>query len=79
MRLVIASITGILMALYMMYFVIPLLSIEHTNFATFVNGSDTTVIQSYALGSGFYQVMPLIPILIAGFAIISYALKRDID
>lgn len=78
MRIVVAILTGIFMSLYFMYFFIPLLSVEHTQFNSFVNSTDTTIIQSYAFGQGFYTAVPLIPILVAGFIIISYALKRDI-
>lgn len=77
MRVVVATLTGIFMSLYFMYFFIPLLSIEHTQFNTFVNSTDTTIAQSYTIGTGFYTVVPLIPILVAGFIIISYALKRE--
>ena len=79
MREIIGTLTGVFMALYFMYFFIPLLSTEHTNFSTLVNSSDTTIAQSYALGSGFYAVVPLIPILVAGFILISIALKRGVD
>jgi len=79
MRVVVASLTGIFMALYFMYFIIPLLSTEHTNMAGpyLINATDPTVVTSFNLGQGFYTVMPLVPILIACFFIISYALKRD--
>ena len=79
MRIVVSAITGIFIALYMMFFVIPLISVEHTNFANplLINSTDPTVVTSFALGNGFYQAMPLIPIFIAIFVIISVALKRD--
>ena len=62
-----------------MYFVIPLLSTEHTNFANplLINSTDPTVVSANTLGQGFYQVMPAIPLLIGAFVIINYALKRD--
>ena len=79
MRIVVACITGIFMALYFMYFVIPLLSVEHTNFSNplLINTTDATVVTSYNLGQGFYQIMPVIPLLIGAFVIINVALKRD--
>jgi hypothetical protein len=79
MRVIVAGITGIFIALYFMYWIIPLLNTEHTNFSTplLINTTDATVVTSYNLGQGFYQVLPIIPIFIFAFVIISYALKRD--
>lgn len=79
MRVVVASITGIFLALYLMYFAIPLLSTEHTltNVPLLINSTDPTVVTSFNLGQGFYTAMPIIPILVAGFIIISYALKSE--
>ena len=67
------------MALYMMYFAIPLMNTEHTAFSNplLINTTDSTVVTSYALGQGFYTIIPLIPIFVMGFVIINYALKRD--
>lgn len=79
MRIVVGAITGILMALYFMYFMYPLLNTTHANFSILVNATDPTIASSYTLGSGFYQVIPLIPLLVGGFVIINYALKRDAD
>lgn len=71
------AITGIFMALYFMYFVFPLLSTSHTNFNILVNATDPTIATSYTLGSGFYTIIPLIPILVGAFVIINFSLKRD--
>lgn len=74
------AITGIFLALYFMYFVIPLMSTEHTMFSAspyLVNTTDTVTSNSYNLGQGFYTFLPLIPIGIAAFVLINYALKRD--
>lgn len=80
MRQVVATLTGIFVVLYLMYWVIPLLNTEHTLFSAnplLVNTTDTTVVTSYNLGQGFYNILPLIPILVAAFVLINYALKRD--
>lgn len=71
------TLTGIFMALYFMYFVYPLLNTTHANFSILVNSTDPTIATSYTLGSGFYQVIPLIPLLVGAFVIINVALKRD--
>lgn len=77
MRIIVGGITGIFMALYVMYFMYPLLSVTHTNFNNLVNASDPTIATSYTLGVGFYNIIPLLPLLAAGFVFVNYALKRD--
>ena len=74
-----ALITGILMSIYFMFFVFPLLSTEHTLFSNplLINTTDSTVVTSYNLGQGFYTVLPFIPILVGGFILFNYALKRE--
>ncbi len=79
MRAIVGGISGIFVAIYMMFFAIPLISTEHTSFANplLINSTDPTVVTSFNLGSGFYLVLPLVPVLIVVFAWISIALKRD--
>ena len=79
MRQVVSTLTGIFMALYFMYWFIPMVSTTHTNFANplLINSTDATVVTSFALGQGFYIMIPMIPILVGAFVIINYALKRD--
>lgn len=80
MRQIVGAITGIFLALYFMFFVIPLMSTEHTLFSAspyLVNTTDTVTSTSYNLGQGFYTFLPMIPIGVAAFVLINYALKRD--
>jgi len=79
MRVIVGLLTGILMALYFMYFVFPLLSTEHTAFSNplLINTTDPVVVTSYNLGQGFYTALPWIPMLVGGFVVINYSLKRD--
>ena len=79
MRVVVGLITGLFMCLYFMYFAFPLMSTEHTMFTNplLINTTDATVVTSYNLGQGFYNVLPFIPILVGAFVIINYSLKRD--
>lgn len=65
------------MSLYFMYFMYPLLNTTHSNFAILVNSTDPTIANAYTLGSGFYQVIPLLPLLGGAFILINVALKRD--
>ena len=79
MRAITGGISGIFVSLYLFLFAIPLISSEHTSFANplLINSTDPTVVTSFALGNGFYQAMPLIPVFIVIFIWISIALKRD--
>lgn len=79
MRMVVGLITGLLMSLYFMYFAYPMMSTEHTLFNNplLINSTDPTVVTSFNLGQGFYTVLPFIPILVGGFVIFNYSLKRD--
>lgn len=77
MRQIVSTLVGIFMSLYFMFFYYPLISTSHTNFNLLVNSTDPVIAQSYTLGSGFYQVIPAIPLLVGAFTIINNALKRD--
>ena len=79
MRLIVGCITGIIVSLYLMYFVFPLLVTTHSNFATIVNASDPTVATSYTMGAGFYAILPFIPVIVTVFLVFSYALKTRPD
>ena len=79
MREIAATLSGIFMVLYIMYFFIPMLSSTHTTFSSLVNSSDPVIANSYNLGQGFYTVGPLVPIFVSAFIIISAALKRGPD
>lgn len=78
MKLVVATVTGIILCLGFMYFMFPLLITEHTATSTIFNSTDPTIAQSFAFGSGFYQVIPFLPILAGLFIIFAYALRRSI-
>lgn len=80
MRQVVSTLTGILMALYFIYFAVPMIYTEHNSLMTsplIINSTDPTVVTSFNLGSGFYTILPLIPILVGCFVIINVSLKRD--
>ena len=75
MREVVGTITGILLALYLSYWFIPMVYQSHINFANVFNATDPVISQSYTLGLGFYQIALLVPIFVGAFVIISVALK----
>lgn len=77
MRAIVGAIIGIFMALYAMYFMYPALSATHTSFNNLVNASDPVIATSYTMGTGLYNVIPLIPFLVGAFVLFSIAIKRD--
>ena len=79
MREVIGFITGILMVLYFFYLVYPLFNSESNSLPSIVNMTDPVVVNSTNLGTGFYNVLPAVPILAGIFLLINFSLKRDND
>lgn len=77
MREVVALIAGIVMAAYLLFFAIPLLTTEKSAMNAFLNTTDSTISLSQNLGQGFYSALPLIPVFVGVFLIISYALRHD--
>ena len=77
MRQVISLIGGIILAIYSLYFIVPMLSITKTGESALFNSSDTTIALSQNLGQGMYTVIWFIPVVVGVFLIISFALRRD--
>lgn len=77
MRQIVAGITGVIMTLYLLYFAIPMLSIQYTASTSFFNQTDPTIVLSTTLGTGFYTILPLIGIFVMAFLVIAYALRRE--
>lgn len=77
MRYLAGGLFGIAFGLYLMYWMYPLLSTEHTAFNNLVNASDPVIVNSYNMGQGFYYAIPFIPFLVWGFLLIAYAQKRS--
>lgn len=77
MREVVAMIAGIVLAGYILFFALPMLTNEKSAMSSMLNATDPTISLSQNLGQGFYTALPLVPILVAVFLIIAYALRRD--
>ena len=75
-RQIVGAITGVVLSLMFMYFMLPSMVIEHTQTSLMFNGTDPVIQQSYAFGSGFYTVLPFIPLIVSAFVLMSYALRR---
>ena len=80
MRQIVGAIVGIIMVLYFFYLVYPMFYNESNTLPNIVNMSDPNIVTSTNLGTGFYNALPLIPILGAAFLLINFSLKRgDVD
>ncbi len=78
MREVVGLIGGIILALYTLFFLVPMLSFTKAGESSLFNSTDPTISMSYTLGTGMYNVIWFIPLLVGAFLIISFALRRDI-
>lgn len=77
MRQVAGVVTGIILALSILYFAEPMLTNSKTAMASLVNATDPNIATATALGNGFYLALPLLSIACAAFLIIAYALRRS--
>lgn len=77
MRQVVSMVGGIVIALYALFFIVPLLSSTKTGEASLFNQTDPTIALSNTLGTGFYSAIWFIPIIAGAFLLISFALRRD--
>ena len=78
-RQIVGAITGIVLSLMFLYFMLPSMNVEHTTTQLMFNGTDPNIVTSYAFGSGFYTVLPFVPMIVTAFVLISYALRRPVD
>ena len=77
MRQVVSLIVGIIVALWLNFFLVPMLSTTKTGEAPLFNATDPTISLSQTLGTGFYSAIWFVPVIIGVFLIISYALRRE--
>jgi NhaP-type Na+/H+ or K+/H+ antiporter len=78
MKAVVSTIMGVILSLYLMYYFFPLLQTNQAMLGSVVNATDPVIVTSNAMGSGFYLVLPFIPIFVGLFILFAYALKRGI-
>lgn len=77
MRLVVSTLAGIIVSLYFMFYIFPLIQIERVQTVNIFNGTDPIISTSYQMGTGFYSIIPFVPILVALFILFAYALRRS--
>jgi len=78
MKMVVSTLMGIILCLYLFYFFYPLLQTEKAASDLLFNTTDPVIVTSYALGTGFYAALPFIPILVGLFVLFAYSLKRSL-
>lgn len=77
MKEIVGLVVGIPMALYSLYFFLPLLSSEHAATQSFFNQTDPVIAQANDFGQGWFLVLPLAGIFVGAFLFISIALRRS--
>jgi len=77
MREVVGLVGGIIIALYCLFFIVPMLSITKTGESALFNSSDSTISLSQNLGQGMYTFIWFVPVIVGVFLIISFSLRRD--
>lgn len=78
MREVISLLGGIIIALYSLFFIVPMLSTTKAGEAPLFNSTDPTIALSNTIGQGFYDAIWFVPIVIGAFLLISFALRMDV-
>ena len=78
MREVIGLLGGIIMALYSLFFIVPMLATTKSGEAPLFNSTDPTIALSNTIGQGFYDAIWFVPVIIGLFLLIAFALKMDI-
>lgn len=78
MRQVVSLIGGIVIALYALFFIVPMLSSTKTGEVSLFNSTDPTISLSQTLGTGFYSAIWFVPIIVGVFLLIAFALRRDV-
>ena len=77
MKMVVSTLMGIILTLYLMYYFFPLLQTEYAASQLLFNSTDPVIATSYAMGTGFYAALPFVPIFVALFILFAYSLKRS--
>lgn len=79
MREVVSLLGGIIIALYALFFIVPMLSTTKAGEAPLFNSTDPTIALSNTIGQGFYDAIWFVPIIIGAFLLISFALRMDLS
>lgn len=77
MREVIGAIMAAVSGLFLLWFLLPMLTTLYNQIKLTVDVSDPTIAQLLVLGDAVYAILGLIVILVVGYLIIAYATRRE--
>ena len=77
MREVIGAIMAAVTGLFLLWFLLPMLTTMYNQIKLSVDVSDPTIAQLLVLGDAVYAVLGLIVLIVVGFLIFSYATRRE--
>jgi len=77
MREVIGAIMAAVSGLFLLWFLLPMLTTLYNQVKLTVDQQDPTIAQLLVLGDGVYSVLGLIVIIVVGYLIMAYATRRE--
>lgn len=77
MREVIGAIMAAVTGLFLLWFLLPMLTTMYNQVKLAVDVSDPTIAQLLVLGDAVYAILGLIVILVVGYLILAYATRRE--
>lgn len=77
MREVIGAIMAAVSGLFLLWFLLPMLTTIYNQVKLTVDQNDPTISTLLQLGDGVYSILGLIVIIVVGYLIIAYATRRE--
>ena len=77
MREVIGAIMAAVSGLFLLWFLLPMLTTLYNQTKLTVDISDPTIAALLQLGDGVYSILGLIVIVVVGYSIMAYATRRE--
>ena len=77
MREVIGAIMAAVSGLFLLWFLLPMLTTLYNQTKLTVDVSDPTIAALLQLGDGVYSILGLIVIVVVGYSIMAYATRRE--
>jgi len=77
MREVIGGIMAAVSGLFLLWFLLPMLTTMYNQVKLTVDQDDPTIATLLQLGDGVYSVLGLIVIVVVGYLIMAYATRRE--
>lgn len=77
MREVIGAIMAAVSGLFLLWFLLPMLTTIYNQVKLTVDQNDPTISTLLQLGDGVYSILGLIVVIVVGYLIIAYATRRE--